>query len=58
MIALTVAAFVIRRHGLPHDGLFFDDAVVGGVVKAPLSHLLTVGQENPGFSALLAGWQS
>jgi hypothetical protein len=53
---LTVVAFLVRRHGLPTDGLWLDDAVVGAGLKSLPSHLLTVGANNPGFFAVLSGW--
>lgn len=53
---LVVIAFLTRRHGLPTNGLWLDDAVVGAGLNASLSQLLTVGSNNPGFIAALMGW--
>lgn len=51
---LAVTAFVLRRDGLPHDGLFFDDSwVAAGAVKGSLANLWIVGSAHPGFTAAL-----
>lgn len=55
---LLVAAFLSRRHGLPTDGLWLDDADPGAAVKVPLSKLITAGEDHPGFIILLKGWRS
>jgi hypothetical protein len=54
---LVVLAFVIRRHGLPTNGLWLDDAEDAAGLRAPISHLLTVGFDHPGFIASLMGWR-
>jgi hypothetical protein len=52
--ALTVSAFLVRRGGLPHDGLWHDDAAPAlGAVKGSMSQLLTVGFDHPGFTQTL-----
>lgn len=53
---LIVIAFIVRRHGLPTQGLWLDDAVEGAARKAPLSQLITVSQDHPGYIAVLMGW--
>jgi hypothetical protein len=56
-VALMVTAFVLRRRGLPDDGLWHDDAATAlGAVKGSLSQLLTVSFDHPGFTALLRAW--
>ncbi len=57
-VLLGVVAFLARRHGLPTDGLWHDDAAPGAGVKevSSLSQLLAVGAEHPGFIAALIGW--
>src|SRR3954454_3228348 len=55
--ALLVVAFLVRRHGLPTDGLWFDDGVAGAGLDASASQLLTVGSDHPGFIAALIGWR-
>ena len=58
-LALVVAAGVTRRHVLPHDGLFGDDAWQAfGAMHASPSNLLTAGFSAPGFTALLSVWHS
>jgi hypothetical protein len=57
VIALLVIGYVVRRDGLPTDGLFFDDAwVVTGAVHGRVADLLTVGSAHPGFTLLLKVW--
>jgi hypothetical protein len=54
---LSVTAFLNRRGGLPHDGLWFDDSwVATGALKGSFSQLLTVGSAHPGFTGLLMAW--
>jgi hypothetical protein len=54
VLALTVTAFVLRRRGLPHDGLWHDDAApVLGAVKGSAHQLLTVGFDHPAFTLVL-----
>lgn len=56
---LAVVAFLARRHGLPTDGLWLDDADPGAaVMKASLSQLHLVGEDHPGFIVVLKGWSS
>lgn len=54
---LAAAAFATRLDALPPDGLANDDAwaALGGL-KAPLSQLLVVGSNHPGFTAVLMAW--
>ena len=57
LVAITVIAFLVRRGGLPHDGLWFDDSwVAAGAIHGHLSDLMTVGSGHPAFTALLMGW--
>jgi hypothetical protein len=54
---LAVVAVLSRRHGLPTDGLWQDDAADGAATfKAPLSQLILVGKDHPGYLAILKGW--
>jgi hypothetical protein len=56
--ALLAVAFLVRRHGLPTDGLWLDDGVTGaGLDASSPSQLLTVGSDHPGFIAGLIGWR-
>src|SRR5689334_22922634 len=53
-IALLVVAVLSRRHGLPTDGLWQDDAEPGAAaMKAPLDQLILVGKDHPGYIAIL-----
>ncbi len=55
--ALTVVALVMRRGGLPVDGLFFDDSwVAAGALFGKVTNIMTVGSGHPGFTALLMAW--
>jgi hypothetical protein len=55
---LTVVAVLSRRHGLPTDGLWQDDAEPGAAgMKASLSQLILVGKDHPGYIAILQGWR-
>jgi hypothetical protein len=55
---LAVVAVLSRRHGLPTDGLWQDDAEPGAAtMKAPLDQLLVVGKDHPGYIAVLKGWR-
>jgi hypothetical protein len=54
VVLLLVTAFLARRHSLPHDGLWYDDAwEAAGAAKGSLSHLLTVSENQPGFRLAL-----
>jgi hypothetical protein len=53
---LIVIAFLVRRHGLPTQGLWLDDAEEGAARKASLSQLIMVGRDHPGYVAALMGW--
>jgi hypothetical protein len=54
---LAVVAFLVRRHGLPTDGLWRDDSEGGSALAASSpSQLFAVGVTNPGFIAGLIGW--
>jgi hypothetical protein len=55
---LAAVAVLSRRHGLPTDGLWQDDAEPGAAaMKAPLDQLLVVGKDHPGYIAVLKGWR-
>jgi hypothetical protein len=54
--ALAVVAFLVRRHGLPTDGLWLDDDFVAAGLHASPSQLLTAGIDHPGFLVFLDGW--
>ena len=54
--ALAIVAVLVRQHGLPTQGLWLDDAVEGAAVKAPLSQLITVSQDHPGYIVALKLW--
>jgi hypothetical protein len=57
LIGVTVVAFLVRRGGLPHDGLWFDDSwVASGAIHGNLFNVITVGSGHPAFTALLMGW--
>ncbi len=57
ILVLVAAAFVARRHVLPHDGLFGDDAWQAfGATKGSLRNFMTVGFSAPGFTAALMVW--
>jgi hypothetical protein len=54
---LATVAFIVRRGGLPTDGLWHDDAwVVFGATKGSLSQLFTLGADHPGFTLVLMAW--
>jgi len=55
---LLVVAFLVRRHGLPTDGLWHDDTnpAAGAKAASSLSQLLAVSLEHPGYTVLLKGW--
>jgi hypothetical protein len=55
---LAVAAFLLRRHGLPTDGLWLDDSVQAAALPASPSDLLAVSVDRPGYTALLIGWRA
>jgi hypothetical protein len=52
---LVVVAFLARRHSVPTDGLWLDDADPGAAAKASLSQLHMVSEGQPGFVAALIG---
>ena len=57
VVGLVVIGFLVRRDGLPVDGLFFDDAwVVTGAVHGRVGDLFMVGSAHPGFTLLLKAW--
>jgi hypothetical protein len=56
LVVLVVVALLVRWHGLPTNGVWLDDAVTVTSLKAPLSELLTVGFDHPGFTAGLMAW--
>jgi hypothetical protein len=57
VIGLAVIGYLVRRDGLPVDGLFFDDAwVVAGAVHGRVGDLFMVGSAHPGFTLLLKAW--
>ena len=57
VIGLVVIGYLVRRDGLPVDGLFFDDAwVVTGAVHGRVGDLFMVGSAHPGFTLLLKAW--
>ena len=57
-VALAVVAVLSRRHGLPTDGVWQDDAPpAAAALKAPLSQLIGVSKDSPGYIALLMGWK-
>jgi hypothetical protein len=55
---LGVVAYLVRRHGLPTDGLWHDDTnpAAGAKAASSLSQLLAVSLEHPGYTVLLKGW--
>jgi hypothetical protein len=55
--ALAVVAFLLRRHGLPTDGLWLDDAFQSAALPASPSDLFAVSADHPGYTALLIGWR-
>ena len=53
-IVLAVAGYAIRRTGLPHDGLWHDDAwVATGAIHGHPLQLFMVGSGHPGFTGTL-----
>jgi hypothetical protein len=52
-VSLALLAAYVRRHSYPTDGLWLDDAWVAVSARAPLSELLTVSWNHPGFTVLL-----
>jgi hypothetical protein len=58
-VVLLVVAFLARRHGLPTDGLTYDDTAPAAGAKgaSSLSDLFAVGIDHPGFTAVLMGWK-
>lgn len=53
-IVLALAAYVIRRTGLPHNGLWHDDAwVAAGAIHGHPLQIFMVGSAHPGFTAVL-----
>lgn len=57
VIVLAAVAVLSRRHGLPTDGLWLDDAQDAAAIKAPLSDLILVGKDHPGYVAILSAWK-
>jgi hypothetical protein len=55
---LAIIAFLMRRHSLPTDGLWLDDAVQAAGLTASPSDLFAVSEDHPGFTALLIGWRA
>ena len=55
---LLVAALLLRIDGMPTDGLWLDDAIPAAGIDASWSQLFIVGNEHPGFIALLKLWDS
>ncbi len=56
-VVLLVLGALIRRAGLPTDGLWYDDAwVATGASKGGPADLLTVSTNHPGFTALMMAW--
>jgi hypothetical protein len=56
-LALAVVAFLLRRHGLPTDGLWLDDSITGAGLTASPSDLFTVSADHPGFTVTLMVWR-
>lgn len=54
---LAVVAFLLRRHGVPTDGLWLDDSITGAGLTASPSDLFTVSADHPGFILTLMGWR-
>ena len=54
-VVLALLAVFVRRHAYPTDGLWLDDAWVAVSARAPLSDLLSVSWNHPGFTTLLQG---
>jgi hypothetical protein len=55
---LAVVAFLLRRHGLPTDGLWLDDSIQSAGLPASPSDLFAVSADHPGYTALLIGWRA
>src|ERR687887_294769 len=53
---LAVVGFLLRRDGLPTDGLWLDDSIVGAGLHASVHDLLPVSADHPGYQAGLIGW--
>ena len=56
--ALAVVAFLLRRHGLPTDGLWLDDTFQSAALAASPSDIFAVSAEHPGFTTFLIGWRA
>jgi hypothetical protein len=56
-VGLAVVAFLLRRHGIPTDGLWLDDSITGAGLTASPSDLFTVSADHPGFIVTLMGWR-
>jgi hypothetical protein len=56
-MGLAIVAFLLRRHGVPTDGLWLDDSITGAGLTASPSDLFTVSADHPGFMATLMGWR-
>ena len=55
---MAVIAFLLRHHGLPTDGLWFDDSLQAAALPASPSDLFAVSADHPGFTAMLIGWRA
>ena len=55
---MAVVAFLLRHHGLPTDGLWFDDSLQAAALPASPSDLFAVSADHPGFTAMLIGWRA
>jgi hypothetical protein len=56
VLALAIVAFIMRRTGLPDNGLWHDDAwVATGAIHGAPRQLFMVGSGHPGFTAVLMG---
>ena len=56
-LALAIVAILVRRHGLPTDGLWLDDSITGAAVRTwSPGDFLALGADHPGYIVLLTGW--
>jgi hypothetical protein len=59
LVGLTVVAYLVRRGGLPTNGLWFDDSwVAAGALFGKPANLMTVGSGQPMFTAGLMAWHA
>jgi hypothetical protein len=57
VVTLAVIGFLVRRGGLPTNGLFLDDAwVATGAIYGRASQIVIRGSAHPGFTVLLMAW--